>query len=64
MKSLAPENTLEPFQQIYSAALNLRPKYGAYYRWFDAHFVPFKAERKLVELFAALGARWGSNASR
>ena len=58
MKSLAPEATMEPFSQLYHAALDLRLKYGAYYRWFDAYFVTFKAERKLVEVFAALEARW------
>lgn len=58
LKSLAPEATMEPFSQLYHAALDLRLKYGAYYRWFDAYFVTFKAERKLVEVFAALEARW------
>lgn len=54
MKSLAPSGTMEPALQLYHALLDLRPRYGSYQPWYNAYFVPFKAERKLMEVAGGL----------
>jgi hypothetical protein len=50
MKALAPPGTMEPAVQLYHALLDLRPRYGSYQPWYNAYFVPFKAERKLMQV--------------